>query len=179
VAVQHYFVMKTTPTLLRFCGQEAEASGDTFAELADWCRIHAEEEQPHHEWFAEDLKFAGYDKNVLDGLIPDDEVLSLMGSQFALIAACGPASILGFFHAMECHPSDPDAIIGLAERLRVPDEGLRTILFHTEEDLEHAVPIQGMVTRYGQDPATLAAMCRGAIAPFLKWTELYARLALA
>jgi len=178
VAAQHYHVMKLAPRLLDYAGSLANTRGPSLNAFRDWCREHAEEERPHHEWFASDLAFAGYSQSRLDSTIPDDEVVSLMGGQFALAAAIHPAAILGFFFAMECHPSDASAIVSMANELGVPRDGMRTIMFHVEEDLEHAVPIREMVREFAPDPVCFAGMCRSATMPFLQWGLLFRRYAL-
>lgn len=174
VAVQQYYVMKAAPSLLEFAAGQARAKGPGYDLFAHWCLRHAEEEREHHLWFLDDLASIGCDRQQIISAVPEDEILDLLGAQFVLAATAGPTAILGLFFAMEAHPSNSTAIVALTDQLGIPREGLRTILFHTEEDIEHAVVIRDMVERYGQSSA-FPAMCRSAVRSLIGWIQLFYR----
>jgi Iron-containing redox enzyme len=174
VAAQHYYVMKAAVPLLEFAAGQARAKGPGYDPFVHWCLCHAEEEHEHPLWFLEDLVAIGCDQQQIVCAVPEDEILDLLGAQFALAATAEPAAILGFFFTMEAHPSDAASIVALSDRLGIPKEGLRTILFHAEEDLEHAAVIRDMVERYGHGGA-FPAMCRSAVRSLAGWTRLFYR----
>jgi Iron-containing redox enzyme len=176
VAAQHYYVMKAAPPLLEFAAGQARAKGPGYDPFVHWCLHHAEEEHEHHLWFLEDLAAIGCDRQQIVRAVPEDEILELLGAQFTLAATAEPTAILGFFFALEAHPSDSAAVVDLSDRLGIPREGLRTILFHTEEDLEHAAVVRDMVERYGHGIA-FPAMCRSAVRSLTGWTRLFYRYA--
>lgn len=178
VAAQQYYVMKAAAPLLEFAAGQARAKGPGYDLFVHWCLRHAEEEREHHLWFLEDLAAIGCDRQQIVSAVPEDEILDLLGAQFALAATAEPTAILGFFFAMEAHPSDSTAIVALSDQLGIPREGLRTILFHTEEDLEHAAVIRDIVERYGHSSA-FPAMCRSAVRSLTGWTRLFFRYAAA
>jgi hypothetical protein len=178
VAAQQYYVMKAAAPLLEFAAGQARAKGPEYDLFVHWCLRHAEEEREHHLWLLEDLAAIGCDRQQIVSAVPEDEILDLLGAQFALAATAEPTAILGFFFAMEAHPSDSTAIVALSDQLGIPREGLRTILFHTEEDLEHSAVIRDIVERYGHSSA-FPAMCRSAVRSLTGWTRLFFRYAAA
>jgi len=176
VAGQQYYVMKAAAPLLEFTAAQARHRGSAYDDLAAWCLEHADEERQHHSWFLDDLVLMGCDRDLVSQAVPDDEILDVLGAQFALVATSDPAAVLGFFFALEAHPSSPAAIMELTDRLGIPREALGTILFHAEEDLEHSASIKELVERYGWSSA-FPSMCRSAVRSLSGWTRLFQRYA--
>jgi hypothetical protein len=169
--------MRTTAPLLRFAAAEAaleDADGaDDLTEFIAWAEDHAEEEQEHHLWFLDDLAAMSVDAEDVRGTVPHPRVLELLGVQFTLVATVHPVTVLGYFLAMECFPADPESVKALARRLDLPDDTLRTILFHTVADQEHKREILHMADRYGTDATRVAAMTTAAVAAVMGWTEYF------
>jgi hypothetical protein len=129
--------------------------------------------QHHHEWILEDLVAAGLSRDRLTSAIPDERILHLVGAQFALIATVHPTALLGYVLVLECQPHDRERLPGDANSLGVPPSALRTMLYHTEVDLEHRSDILALASKYAADRFCFAAMLTAASQTLSGWVECF------
>ncbi|GAA2273520.1 hypothetical protein GCM10010368_48690 [Streptomyces roseiscleroticus] len=149
---------------------DADSNRHELNAFTEWATEHAEEEQEHHLWFLDDLSTVGISAEEINENIPHTAILELLGVQFSLISTTHPVGVLGYFLAMECSPSNPDRVKSLAENLGLPDEVLRTILYHTVVDQDHRREIIAISDKYSSHPTHRAAMTTGAIAALTGWS---------
>lgn len=170
---QLYFTMRATAPMLEYAAKEAQYYRIEIKDFEDWAYQHASEEKEHYTWLLEDLEKSGCERSAIVSNIPNEHILPVIGTQFSLISAGHPLAILGYFYAMECRPSNPQLIRENAKSLRLPDEAIRTILYHTEVDHRHKEEIIKMVDRYGVDQKIFETFCVASIGAILGWTRYF------
>ena len=175
VAVQVYHFMRLSNELLRAALEENSRRGFGQAPFEAWARAHAEEEGEHPAWLLEDLSVAGCHREAILASQPDEELRALARSQLALLQDSHPTAVLGLYFATECHPPDAGALLGMARRLGLPKECLRTLLHHSHVDPAHGKEIHQLVAAYGGEPAHFRAMAHGALQSINSWIQLLQR----
>lgn len=176
--VQSYLTTKASEALLNFAAEQAVLRDDeNLAPFIDWAKTHAPEEKDHHKWFFDDLIAIGFRQSELENMIADEVILEMLGVQFALMATAHPVSILGYVFVLEGYNSSSAAINEIGRRFSIPDEGLRTILYHAEVDQEHRKPIIELIDCYGSNDFWYRTILKAAIATLLGWTKFYTKLA--
>jgi hypothetical protein len=169
---------RSAQTLLDFAAAQAALRGDeALTPFIDWARTHAQEEKDHHKWYLDDLLAMGFRQSDLEDLIADDIVLEVLGMQFSLIATAHPVSILGHVFVLEGYQTEPSVIYELARRFSLPDEGIRTILYHLEVDKEHRKPIVELIDLYSANNFFYQTIQKAAIATIVGWTKYFTKLA--
>jgi hypothetical protein len=174
--LQQYFAVRATQPLLVLAGDVASAWPE-LRDYADWAYRYAEEEQPHADWFREDLLALGFSEDTVHKTIPEHEILSLLGVQFSLVVSVHPAALLGYLYTTEAHPVNPGAIEALTARLAIPAAGLRTMLYHAEVDQERGAEVSALVKRFVEDPLCFEAMLTSAALFLCGWSRLFRRKA--
>jgi hypothetical protein len=169
--------MKATAPLLRFAAERAREMKPQPELFVRWAELHAEEEAEHYQWFLNDMVQSGQSANEMLDHPPRPELSLVVGTQFLLAATTHPASILGYFFAMECRPNDATEIESLADRLSLPTASIRTLLFHTHADQEHKREIIDVISRYCQNPVIWRGIVHSAIESINGWTYLFNALA--
>jgi Iron-containing redox enzyme len=173
---QLYHTMNLSAPLMRAAGRKARTLGPEYADYAEWCDQHAEEEEPHAQWLLDDVAKAGRDPRPIAESIPEPEIVALMGAQFVLAEEVDPTAILGYTFATEGHPSRPEDLRATAERFGLPLEALTTLLFHTEEDIKHGAEATAVLVRYADSDRRRQAMARSATAYLTGWSCYFRRL---
>lgn len=175
VLVQLHYATKMTAPLLRNAAERAsEIGGDRHTEFRSWCIEHAEEEAPHGAWMLDDLESIGIRRDRVERGVPHDAVLKLIGSQFMIARSNYPMGILGYFYAAECHPGTVQGIDRMADKYGMAKSALKTILFHADEDIEHAREIVAMIDLATHDD--FEHMKQSALLYLNGWTAFYREL---
>lgn len=176
-STQLYFSMRSTAPLLRFAAAEAALRCSEYTDFISWASEHAQEECDHAEWFLNDLASVGVTRSALESTCPEDDLLNLVGSQFALVSCTHPFAVLGYFYAMECHPRDRSAIEGIPAQLGLPDEAFRTILYHATADLKHQIEIRRLINKYVTSAFLFHVVLTGGAKSLTSWTRLFVKYA--
>ena len=129
-----YHTMKASETLLEIAAQKAEGS------LAEYYRVHLEEERGHHKWLAEDLKSA--DVDVEDSSAPLYAEM-LVGMVYYRTLHQHPAALLGYMLLMEGNPSNMMRV-GILESLH-GKQLVRTLRYHAEHDVDHGSRLKEVI----------------------------------
>jgi len=175
--VQTYLTTLSAEALLNFAAEQAALRNENLDPFIDWAKTHALEEKDHHKWYLDDLIAIGFQRSELENLIADDIVLELLGVQFALMATAHPVSILGYVFVSEGYQPEPAQVYELARRFSIPDEGIRTILYHAEADKEHRKSIVELIDFYSSNNFLYGTMLKAAITSLLGWTKFFTKLA--
>ncbi len=172
--LQQYYTVRAMQPLLSLAADMASPRPE-LRDYAEWARRHAEEKRPHADWFRADLLALGFPEEAIGATIPEHEILSLLGAQFALVVSVHPAALLGFLYAAEAHPVQFGAIEALAAQLDLPTTGLRTPLYHAEVDEAHGAAVLRLVHRFACDPLCFEAMLSSAALFLSGWSKLFRR----
>ena len=174
--LQQYYTVRAMQPLLSLTAEMAASRSD-LRDYAAWLRRHAEEKRPHADWFRDDLLALGFTEEVIHATIPEHEILSLLGAQFALVVSVHPAALLGCLYAAEAHSVQFGAMEALAAELDLPTAGLRTPLHHAEVDEAHGVQVLRLVHRFVEDSLCFEAMLTSAALFLSGWSNLFRRKA--
>ncbi|MEP0885783.1 iron-containing redox enzyme family protein [Trichocoleus sp. ST-U3] len=177
--VQGYLTTsRSAQTIFTFAAEQAALRRDEdLTRFINWARTHAQEEKEHHKWYLDDLVAMGFRRSELENLIAGDIALEVLGVQFALISTAHPVSVLGYVFVLECYTHEPATIYELARRFSIPDEGLRTILYHVEEDQKHRQPIVELIDFYSKNEFLYGAILKSAVTTLVGWTKFLTKLA--
>jgi hypothetical protein len=172
--LQQYHAVRAMQPLLSLAGDLAAAQPE-LRDYADWAHRCAEEEQPHADWFREDLLALGVSEETIRTAMPEREILCLLGVQFSLVVSVHPAALLGYLYTAGTHPASPGTLAALTARLDVPAAGLRTLLYQAEIEAERGTEVRELVKRFACDPLCFEAMLTSAALFLCGWSRLFRR----
>jgi hypothetical protein len=110
---------------------------DRYHQVLNYLRIHIAEENNHYEWLVEDLKEASNQYVEYLNLTAIGPVFSIPGTAYYYIRNINPMSGFGYISALESNPPDKIRLKELAELCSVPESALRTLLLHSDADVDH------------------------------------------
>jgi Iron-containing redox enzyme len=131
-----------------------EPTDPVAAGLADYLERHIPEEMHGDEPggdLLEDLAAIGVDSEALRARPLPEKIAALIGTQFFRIRQSHPVTILGFLWP-EVYPPDASAVERLIETTRLPREGFRQLLLHSEVDVHHGKDLQDVVDSLPLEP---------------------------
>lgn len=139
LSMQHRIIRASVPLMeeaLRQCLVLQEAD-ERMSLLAEYFRLHIQEEQSHDEWLLQDLESIEYDRKTLLAEMPSGPIASLVGSQYYWIRHHHPLALLGYIGVLEGAPPTNAYIHKLQRATGFPQTAFRTFIKHGELDPGH------------------------------------------
>ncbi|MCH7232167.1 iron-containing redox enzyme family protein [Glycomyces sp. L485] len=157
-----YHAMRHTPELLRAALDQCSRRDDpTSRQLAPYLHFQLVEESGHHEWALSDLQ-AVYGKPVSAGPEPP-AVANMVGRQRALLLR-HPVALLSHIAALESTPPTMALVRDLRSRTGLPDSAFRTLIGHSELDVDHGDVLTRLLKELDPEPALQQLIRRSLIA---------------
>jgi hypothetical protein len=139
LSMQHRIIRASVPLMqeaLRQC-LVIQETDERMSLLAEYFRLHIQEEQGHDEWLLQDLESIGYDRKSLLAGMPSGTIASLVGSQYYWIRHHHPLALLGYIGVLEGAPPTDAYIHKLQRATGFPPVAFRTLAKHGELDPGH------------------------------------------
>lgn len=114
-----------------------QATDERMSLLAEYLKLHIQEEQGHDEWLLQDLETIGYGRESLLAAMPSGLIASLVGSQYYWIRHHHPLALLGYIGVLEGAPPTDAYIHQLQRATGFPQAAFRTLNKHGELDPGH------------------------------------------
>ena len=138
----HLFsAMRTSVSLISAARDTANnlADGDDIAAaVVNYFAEHVEEEREHANWLLDDMVALGADRQQVLARPPPTSVAALVGTQYYWIRHVHPAMLLAYLVILEGDPMPAHVIEDYATAAGIPADGLRTLVYHSETDVEHS-----------------------------------------
>lgn len=109
--------------------------------LAAYLTEHKQEEAEHATWLLEDIESLGFSREEILRKRPSWDVAAMVGSQYYWIHHYHPALFLGYMTIFEAYPLKVSDIDQFKQITGLPDSAFRTMLLHTELDVQHSADL--------------------------------------
>jgi len=140
--IEWYHYVKTV------CPQMAltrDALGKDFAPVAEYLRLHIEEERGHDQILLGDLERLGFTASEIEAHPPSREIINLIGSQNYVIGSLHPVGFLGHIYALESQPPTDELIKSLGKTLDIREDCLSFYAAHCETDIGHLADLKHLL----------------------------------
>ena len=138
--VRTYFMTRSTVPLMLAAKQRAEelaADDPVAAGFRDYLADHIIEEAGHDEQFLDDLEVFGMRREDVKSQIPWPSLAMLLGLQYYWIMQYHPVVFAGYSAILEGNPVPLEHIETFKATSGLPEDGFRTLIWHSEHDPEH------------------------------------------
>jgi hypothetical protein len=142
--VRTYFITNATVPLMEAARERARELADddpVAAGFAEYLASHIPEERGHDEQFLEDLEALGLSKDVVTRQVPGPSLASLLGMQYYWIRHRHPIAFAGYSAILEGNPMPVEFIREIGEKTGLPEDGFRTLIWHSQHDPEHTAEL--------------------------------------
>ena len=123
---------------------------------------HIPEERGHDDWVAEDLTELGCTPGERAMYVPLNAVAAAVGAQYYWIHHHRPIAILGYIAVLEGYTATPHQIEDLIRRTGLPRAIFRTMLKHSEIDLQHSRELDALLDRLALSKMDIDLICKNA-----------------
>lgn len=143
-----YSAMRASVSLISAARDSAAAlagNDPLAAGVVDYFAGHAEDEREHANWLLDDMVALGADREKVCARTPPTSVAALIGTQYYWIHHVHPAVLLAYLVILEGDPMPADVLENHASAAGIPAEGLRTLVYHSKTDIEHAAQLYRLI----------------------------------
>jgi len=147
VCIEHVFlnqmVARATVPLMQEvvrCAQEMP-NDPISAPLIKYISKHIAEEMDHDQWYLDDLKILGLEREQVFSRIPPPNIAALVGSQYYWIKHHHPVAFMGYLACLEVYHPTVDYVKGLIDKSKLPAKAFSTIMEHAIIDAQHSKDI--------------------------------------
>ncbi|MEN9865853.1 MAG: hypothetical protein RL748_1443 [Pseudomonadota bacterium] len=173
-------IIRASEPLLQAAIDEANrrgAAGDASChQLAAYLSHHKQEEANHAEWLLEDIESLGYSRHEILGRRPSWDVAAMVGSQYYWIHHYHPALFLGYMAIFEAYPLRVADIDQFKQITGLPDSAFRTMLLHTELDVQHSADLYHFLEHFSLPDDIFADLSVAAITACTYLAKIYQAL---
>jgi hypothetical protein len=129
--------------------------------VANYLRIHIEEEKDHDLWLLDDICTLGYkERDVLEAP-PCSAVVNLIGSQYFWMHHVHPVSVMGYLILMEGYAPLPSQLEDIRIKSGAPATAFRCLTRHADDDPAHLTELNKALDgmRLKSEHSRAVAMC--------------------
>lgn len=161
VLFRTYCVARASVPLMEAARQRALQLGahdPVAAGMPAYLERHIDEEGPHAAWVLEDLEAIGHPRERVNARIPPGVLVRMVGAQYYWVQHVHPVVLLGYIAALEQRVAPATLVQRLAAHSRHPAAAFRTLLEHSNDDVEHIEELYRLLDRLPLSPALEAAL---------------------
>ena len=161
--IQTHCLMRHGLALMAFARDRALAMPDdeVARELAEYLRVHIEEESDHDAWLLDDICTLGFQAQHVLHTPPCAATAALISAQYFWINQVHPVAIMGYLILMEGYAPLVSQLDEIQARSGAPASAFRCLNRHAEDDPQHLADLNGTLDRMNLsiDQARAVGMC--------------------